>query len=122
MPFTACQSELFKKIQIGGNGLWRTTKPEKKENGGYGKKPKKSSFTDADGVTTKVDVAPVYDGDGNLTGYQTTTTKTSTTGAAVSETVLPDGPAEGEATDPETGATTTVKVAELRDADGALTG
>ena len=79
-------------------------------------------FTDADGVTTKVDVAPVYDGDGNLTGYQTTTTKTSTTGAAVSETVLPDRPAEGEATDPETGETTTVKVAELRDADGALTG
>ena len=79
-------------------------------------------FTDADGVTTKVDVAPIYDGDGNLTGYQTTTTKTSTTGAAVSETVLPDRPAEGEATDPETGETTTVKVAELRDADGALTG
>lgn len=79
-------------------------------------------FTDADGVTTKVDVAPIYDGDGNLTGYQTTTTKTSTTGAAVSETVLPDRPAEGEATDPETGETTAVTVAELRDADGALTG
>ena len=79
-------------------------------------------FTDADGVTTKVDVLPVYDGDGNLTGYQTTTTKTSTTGAAVSETVLPDKPAEGEATDPETGETTTVKVAELRDVNGALTG
>ena len=79
-------------------------------------------FTDTDGVTTKVDVAPIYDGDGNLTGYQTTTTKTSTTGAAVSETVLPDRPAEGEATDPETGETTAVTVAELRDADGALTG
>ena len=79
-------------------------------------------FTDADGVTTKVDVAPIYDGDGNLTGYQTTTTKTSTTGAAVSETVLPDRPAEGEATDPETGETTAVTVAELRDASGALTG
>ena len=34
LPFTACQSGLFKKIQIGGNGLWRTKKPEKKENGG----------------------------------------------------------------------------------------
>ena len=79
-------------------------------------------FTDADGVTTKVDVAPIYDGDGNLTGYQTTTTKTSTTGAAVSETVLPDRPAEGETTDPETGETTAVTVAELRDASGALTG
>jgi len=79
-------------------------------------------FTDMDGVTTKVDVAPIYDGDGNLTGYQTTTTKTSTTGAAVSETVLPDRPAEGEATDPETGETTAVTVAELRDADGTLTG
>jgi hypothetical protein len=79
-------------------------------------------FTDADGVTTKVDVAPVYDGDGNLTGYQTTTTKTSTTGTAVSGTVLPDKPAEGETTDPETGETTAVTVAELRDADGALTG
>ena len=79
-------------------------------------------FTDADGVTTKVDVLPVYDGDGNLTGYQTTTTKTSTTGAAVSETVLPDRPAEGETTDLETGETTTVKVAELRDVNGVLTG
>lgn len=79
-------------------------------------------FTDADGVTTKVDVAPIYDGDGNLTGYQATTTKTSTTGAAVSETVLPDRPAEGEATDPETGETTAVTVAELRDASGTLTG
>ena len=36
--------------------------------------------------------------------------------------VLPDRPAEGEATDPETGETTAVTVAELRDADGALTG
>ncbi len=79
-------------------------------------------FTDTDGVTTKVDVAPIYDGDGNLTGYQTTTTKTSITGAAVSETVLPDRPAEGETTDPETGETTAVTVAELRDASGALTG
>lgn len=79
-------------------------------------------FTDADGVTTKVDVLPIYDGDGNLTGYQTTTTKTSTTGAAVSETVLPDRPAEGETSDPETGETTTVKVAELRGENGALTG
>lgn len=79
-------------------------------------------FTDADGVTTKVDVVPVYDGDGNLTGYQTTTTKTSTTGAAVSKTVLPDRPAEGETSDLETGETTTVKVAELRDVNGALTG
>lgn len=79
-------------------------------------------FTDTDGVTTKVDVTPVYDDAGNLTGYQTTTTKTSTTGAAVSETVLPDRPAEGEATDPETGEATAVTVVELRDASGALTG
>ena len=79
-------------------------------------------FTDADGVTTKVDVLPVYDDAGNLTGYQTTTTKTQTTHAAVSETVLPERPAEGETTNEATGETTTVKVMELRDADGALTG
>lgn len=79
-------------------------------------------FTDTDGVTTKVDVAPIYDGDGNLTGYQTTTTKTSITGTAMSETVLPERPTEGEAIDPETGETTAVTVAELRDTSGALTG
>lgn len=79
-------------------------------------------FTDADGVTTKVDVLPVYDDAGNLTGYQTTTTKTQTTHAAVSETVLPERPAEGETTNEATGETTTVKVTELHDASGALTG
>lgn len=79
-------------------------------------------FTDADGVTTKVDVLPVYDDAGNLTGYQTTTTKTQTTNAAVSETILPERPAEGETTNKDTGETTTVKVTELRDASGALTG
>ena len=79
-------------------------------------------FTDADGVTTKVDVLPVYDDAGNLTGYQTTTTKTRTTHAAVSETVLPERPAEGETTNEDTGETTTVKVTELRDASGALNG
>ena len=78
--------------------------------------------TDADGVTTKVDVLPVYDDAGNLTGYQTTTTKTHTTEAAVTAPVLPDKPAEGETVNEATGETSTVTVAELRDASGALTG
>lgn len=54
--------------------------------------------------------------------FHPTTTKTQTTHAAVSETVLPELPAEGETTNEETGETTTVKVTELRDASGALTG
>jgi hypothetical protein len=33
----------FQKIQIGGKTVWLTTKPEKKRNGGSGKKPKKNS-------------------------------------------------------------------------------
>ena len=78
--------------------------------------------TDADGVTTRVDVTPVFDEAGNLTGYQTVETKTHATEEAVSETVLPERPAESVTTDPETGETTTVTVAELRDASGALTG
>lgn len=80
------------------------------------------SVTDVNGVTTTVDVTPVYDDAGNLTGYQTTTTKTHATEEAVSETVLPERPAESVTTDAETGETTTVTVAELRDASGALTG
>ncbi|CAK7031612.1 MAG: hypothetical protein MEBIL_04002 [Bilophila sp.] len=78
--------------------------------------------TDGEGVTTTVDVTPVYDDAGNLTGYQTTTTKTHATEEAVSETVLPERPAESVTTDEETGETTTVTVAELHDASGALTG
>ena len=78
--------------------------------------------TGADGVTTSVDVLPVYDDAGNLTGYQTTTTKTHTTEAAVSETVLPEKPSGGETVNEDTGETTTVTVAELRDASGVLTG
>ena len=78
--------------------------------------------TDEEGVTIRVDVTPVYDEAGNLTGYQTTTTKTHATEEAVSETVLPERPAESVTTDEETGETTTVTVAELRDASGALTG
>lgn len=78
--------------------------------------------TDADGVTTRVDVEPVYDGDGNLSGYKTTTTKTRTTETAVTETVLPDRPAEGETVNGETGETTVVHVSEIYDENGALAG
>lgn len=78
--------------------------------------------TDADGVTTQVEVTPVYDDAGNLTGYQTTKTQTRTTGTAASEIVLPERPVEYEETDLDTGETTTVTVAEVRDAAGVLTG
>lgn len=78
--------------------------------------------TDADGVTTQVDVEPIYDGDGNLSGYKTTTTKTRTSEAAVTEAVLPDKPAEGETVNGETGETKVVKVTELYDETGALAG
>jgi len=79
-------------------------------------------FTDADGVTTKVEVQPVYDDAGTLTGYQTIETKISSTEAAASEIVLPDRPIEGETTDAETGEATAVTVTELYDASGTLTG
>ncbi len=78
--------------------------------------------TDADGVTTKVEVQPVYDDAGTLTGYQTIETKISSTEAAASEIVLPDRPIEGETTDAETGEATAVTVTELYDASGTLTG
>ena len=78
--------------------------------------------TDADGVTTKVEVQPVYDDAGTLTGYQTIETRTGSTEAAVSEIVLPDRPIESETTDAETGETIAVTVTELYDASGTLTG
>ena len=78
--------------------------------------------TDADGVTTKVEVQPVYDDAGTLTGYQTIETKISSTEAAASEIVLPDRPIEGETTDAEAGEATAVTVTELYDASGTLTG
>ena len=78
--------------------------------------------TDADGVTTKVEVQPVYDDAGTLTGYQTIETKISSTEAAASEIVLPDRPIEGETTDAETGEATAVTVTELYDASGTLPG
>ena len=73
-------------------------------------------------MTTKVEVQPVYDDAGTLTGYQTIETKISSTEAAASEIVLPDRPIEGETTDAETGEATAVTVTELYDASGTLTG
>ena len=65
--------------------------------------------TDANGVTTKVEVLPVYDDAGNLTGYQTIETKTSSVKTAASEVVLPDRTAESETTDSEGNVCTTVE-------------
>ena len=55
--------------------------------------------TDERGVTTKVEVQPAYDDDGNLTGYQTIETKTSSIEAAVSEITMPDHTIQSEIID-----------------------
>ena len=55
--------------------------------------------TDENGVTTKVEVQPVYDDAGNLTGYQTIETKTSSIETEVSEVTLPERSTESEIVD-----------------------
>lgn len=78
--------------------------------------------TDGDGVTTRVDVTPYHDADGNLTGCRTTTTRTRRTLETTSGTILPERPAEGDTFNRETGETASARVSELRDVDGTVNG